>query len=282
MVAVVRLVEHLVVVRTCGFEVPSATPITALRRRGLCYGMRGIPIDWTRSSDAQRISLQLQRCHHQFHPCRSTFVSRARARSTSMSPHLRAFATLTSIPPAASEIPSLTALLAMSSLARSPRLARRDDWVGDRVGVGCLVGSCGTCGYCEPAGSGAPRRLEPCGPLRRRRESGRRQEGYSRRASRCADLRSISRQAGFCGLCLSCAGITTYSPLRALQRGSVRAWPSLGLEASDTWACESPGMGADVSVISHGRSSRRATSVLSRCDQRRGLSARPSSLSCAP
>ncbi len=119
---VVQLVKHLVVVRILSrVRVPSATPMPG-------FGVRAFTVliclyhpelIGSKGSDAQRNRLVATMPPPS---CRSTFVSRARARSTSMSP-TRAFATLTSIPPAAVGSRRLPACAGREFVGTSPRLA---------------------------------------------------------------------------------------------------------------------------------------------------------------
>ncbi len=105
---------------------------------------------------------------------------------------------------------------------------------------------------CESGyGSGAPRRLEPGLPCRRRGnpDDGRYSRGFLRTP---ADFALHIRPAGFCGLCpLLCAGITTYSRRKRYSVGPGSRVAILGLGGLGHVGVQiAKAMGADMSVIS--------------------------------
>ena len=178
-------------------------------------------------------------------PCRSTFASPARVRSTSMSP-TRASATPTSTLPEASGVPSSTPSCPVtSSSASSPRSAPASPssrwgtawawvaWSDLAVRVRCA----------NPAmSSGARRRPAPCGPIAPMPTETRRPAAI-RAASPCArTLRSTSRPNWILRpVRPSCAPVSPHTR-RSSTTTSVPAlaWPSSAWAASGTWACRSP------------------------------------------
>jgi len=129
--------------------------------------------------------------------------------------------------------------------------------VGDRVGVGCMVDSCGTCEYCT---RGDEQYCSTGGSVgtyddtQRFGDGSRTQGGYSSH---------IVVKEGFVvsipeGLELDeaapllCAGITTYSPLRHWNAGPGKKVAVLGMGGLGHMAVKiAHAMGADVTVLSH-------------------------------
>ena len=114
--------------------------------------------------------------------------------------------------------------------------------VGDRVGVGCMVNSCGECTNCRngdeqycldgmvPTYAGTDR------------DGTTTQGGYSTHVVVDADY-VLSVPDGIdpaAAAPLLCAGITTYSPLRHWGAGPARRSPSSASAASATWPSRSP------------------------------------------
>ena len=130
--------------------------------------------------------------------------------------------------------------------------------VGDRVGVGCLVGSCGTCEMCESGYeqwcTSTPGTLWT---YRADAEGNPMTGGYSRGFTVRADFAlHIPSELDFAACApLLCAGITTYSPLKHYQVGPDSRVAILGMGGLGHVGVQiAKAMGADVSVISHGRS----------------------------
>ncbi len=150
--------------------------------------------------------------------------------------------------------------------------------VGTAWAWACLVGSCSTARCASPATSSEVH-LDAWSPvdLPRRRRGNPTTGGYSRgftvrRTSRSAYPVELDFAA--CAPLL-CAGITTYSPLKHYNVGPGARVAITGLGGLGHVGVQiAKAMGADVSVISHGRSrNRRAASVLTLLrDQREGLS----------
>ena len=130
--------------------------------------------------------------------------------------------------------------------------------VGDRVGVGCLVGSCGTCEMCESGYeqwcTSTPGTLWT---YRADAEGNPTTGGYSRGFTVRADFAlHIPSELDFAACApLLCAGITTYSPLKHYNVGPGSRVAILGLGGLGHVGVQiAKAVGADVSVISHGRS----------------------------
>jgi len=126
---------------------------------------------------------------------------------------------------------------------------------GDRVGVGCMIDSCGTCDYCQAGleqfcdhGVWTYNSRTPDGPTK---------GGYSQ---------AITVQEHFvmalpdaipmdAGAPLLCAGITTYSPLKRWGVGPGMEVAIVGLGGLGHVGVQiAAALGAEVSVISHTRS----------------------------
>ena len=130
--------------------------------------------------------------------------------------------------------------------------------VGDRVGVGCMVGSCRSCEMCE-AGHEQWCTSTP-GTLwtyRADAEGNPTTGGYSRGFTVREDFAlHIPEDFDFAACApLLCAGITTYSPLKHYEVGPSSRVAILGMGGLGHVGVQiAAAMGADVSVISHGRS----------------------------
>ena len=125
--------------------------------------------------------------------------------------------------------------------------------VGDRVGVGCLVNSCGECGacrrgeeqYCTGGSVGTYGSIDRDGTVT--------QGGYSRQVVvtegfvvRIPDAIPLDRAAP-----LLCAGITTYSPLRHWKVGPGTRVAVVGLGGLGHMAVQiAHALGAEVTVLS--------------------------------
>ncbi|MGF3057492.1 NAD(P)-dependent alcohol dehydrogenase [Microbacterium sp. YY-01] len=125
--------------------------------------------------------------------------------------------------------------------------------VGDRVGVGCLVNSCGECTsctvgdqqHCEKGATGTYGAIDRDGSVT--------QGGYSQQivvtedfVLRIPDAIALDRAAP-----LLCAGITTYSPLRHWNAGPGTRVAVVGLGGLGHMAVQiARAMGADVTVLS--------------------------------
>ena len=130
--------------------------------------------------------------------------------------------------------------------------------VGDRVGVGCLVGSCGSCEMCESGYeqwcTSTPGTLWT---YRADAEGNPTTGGYSRGFTVREDFAlHIPSELDFAACApLLCAGITTYSPLKHYNAGPGSRVAILGMGGLGHVGVQiAKAMGADVSVISHGRS----------------------------
>ena len=154
--------------------------------------------------------------------------------------------------------------------------------VGDRVGVGCLVGSCGTCEMCESGYeqwcTSTPGTLWT---YRADAEGNPTTGGYSRGFTVRADFAlHIPSELDFAACApLLCAGITTYSPLKHYNVGPGSRVAILGMGVSGTWACRSPRPWAQTcpsSLMDVPRKPTHAASVLTTSTRpaKRGLSNR--------
>ncbi|MCL3778051.1 MULTISPECIES: NAD(P)-dependent alcohol dehydrogenase [unclassified Actinomyces] len=136
--------------------------------------------------------------------------------------------------------------------------------VGDRVGVGCMVNACGRCGYCttgyeqfcagDPDGEGLPGTLWTYGPdAEGEPTAGGYAQGFTVSEDfACRIPESIPFEAA---APLLCAGITTYSPLKRYGAGPGRRVAVVGMGGLGHMAVQiSAAMGAETTVISHGRS----------------------------
>lgn len=129
--------------------------------------------------------------------------------------------------------------------------------VGDKVGVGCMVGSCGNCEYCregtEQFCTGPGRTLWTYGPDRQGNPTA---GGYATAftvdqsfALHIPDAIPFEAAAP-----LMCAGITTYSPLHKWGAGPGSRVAIVGLGGLGHVAVQiAAAMGAEVSVISRTR-----------------------------
>lgn len=130
--------------------------------------------------------------------------------------------------------------------------------VGDRVGVGCMVGSCGSCEMCESGYeqwcTSTPGTLWT---YRADAEGNPTTGGYSRGFTVREDFALHVPESLDFSACapLLCAGITTYSPLKHYNVGPGSCVAILGMGGLGHVGVQiAKAMGADVSVISHGRS----------------------------
>ncbi|MEN2738450.1 NAD(P)-dependent alcohol dehydrogenase [Microbacterium sp. X-17] len=126
--------------------------------------------------------------------------------------------------------------------------------VGDRVGVGCFVGSCGTCANCTAGEAQYCLRgiTLTYGSIDANGE--RTQGGYSERIVVREDyvLRIPDGLAMDVAAPLLCAGITTYWPLRHHGTGPGKKVAIVGLGGLGHVAVKlAAAMGAEVSVLSH-------------------------------
>ncbi|MDU7382723.1 MAG: NAD(P)-dependent alcohol dehydrogenase [Schaalia turicensis] len=134
--------------------------------------------------------------------------------------------------------------------------------VGDKVGVGCLTNSCGTCemctsGYeqfCTGDEAGLPGALWTYGlDADGNPTAGGYSQGFTvseNFACRIPDEIPFEAAAP-----LLCAGITTYSPLKRFGAGPGKKVAIVGMGGLGHMAVQiAAAMGAEVSVISHGRS----------------------------
>jgi uncharacterized zinc-type alcohol dehydrogenase-like protein len=126
--------------------------------------------------------------------------------------------------------------------------------VGDRVGVGCMVGSCGECAYCERGDEQfcVPGNVQTYGSPAP--EGGLTQGGYSSQIVVTEGF-VLKIPAGL-GLDVAapllCAGITTYSPLRHWGAGPGKRVAVVGLGGLGHMAVKlAHAMGAEVTVLSH-------------------------------
>jgi uncharacterized zinc-type alcohol dehydrogenase-like protein len=125
--------------------------------------------------------------------------------------------------------------------------------VGDRVGVGCMVDSCGVCGYCRAG-------LQHCCAKGFTQTYG--AIGYDGELTNGGYARQIVVKAGFVfripdGLALDvaapllCAGITTYSPLRRFHAGPGKKVAVVGLGGLGHLGVKiAAALGAEVTVLS--------------------------------
>ena len=130
--------------------------------------------------------------------------------------------------------------------------------VGDRVGVGCMVGSCGQCEMCgagyEQWCTGTPGTLWT---YRADADGNPTTGGYSQGFTVSEDFACrIPDQIPFHAAApLLCAGITMYSPLRRYGAGPGTRVAIVGMGGLGHVGVKlAAAMGAEVSVISHGRS----------------------------
>lgn len=129
--------------------------------------------------------------------------------------------------------------------------------VGDKVGVGCMVGSCGECEFCSTGTEqfcNNPSALWTYGDdAEGNPTAGGYAQGFTVRedfACRIPDEIPFEAAAP-----LLCAGITTYSPLKRWGSGPGRKVAVVGMGGLGHMAVQiAAAMGAEVSVISHGRS----------------------------
>ena len=129
--------------------------------------------------------------------------------------------------------------------------------VGDKAGVGCMGGSCGECEQCRAGNEqfcDNPSALWTYGPdAEGNPTAGGYAQGFTVRedfACRIPDSIPFETAAP-----LMCAGITTYSPLRRWGSGPGRKVAVVGMGGLGHMAVQiAAAMGAEVSVISHGRS----------------------------
>lgn len=128
--------------------------------------------------------------------------------------------------------------------------------VGDRVGVGCMVNSCGTCEYCQ-AGDEHYCETGSVGTYADHDKYGNgelTQGGYSSHivvtenfVLHIPDSLELDKAAP-----LLCAGITTYSPLRHWGAGPGKKVAVLGMGGLGHMAVKiAHAMGAEVTVLSH-------------------------------
>lgn len=134
--------------------------------------------------------------------------------------------------------------------------------VGDKVGVGCMVGSCGQCEYCQAdleqfctgTPGGLQRTLWTYGDDAEGRPTA---GGYAQGFTvpehfACRIPEEVPFEAA---APLLCAGITTYSPLKRFGAGPGRRVAVVGMGGLGHMAVQiGAALGAEVSVISHGRS----------------------------
>ncbi|MCA2215071.1 NAD(P)-dependent alcohol dehydrogenase [Jidongwangia harbinensis] len=125
--------------------------------------------------------------------------------------------------------------------------------VGDRVGVGCMVDSCGECSYCARGDEQycAEGNIGTYGSVGRDGEPT--QGGYAQ--SIVVTERFVLRIPDALGLDVAapllCAGITTYSPLKHWQAGPGRKVAVVGLGGLGHVGVKiAHAMGADVTVLS--------------------------------
>lgn len=134
--------------------------------------------------------------------------------------------------------------------------------VGDKVGVGCMVDSCGSCEFCEAdqeqfctgAPGGLPHTLWTYGDDADGNPTA---GGYAQGFTVSEDFACrIPEEIPFeTAAPLLCAGITTYSPLKRFGAGPGRKVAVVGMGGLGHMAVQiAAAMGAEVSVISHGRS----------------------------
>lgn len=134
--------------------------------------------------------------------------------------------------------------------------------VGDKVGVGCMVDSCGSCEFCEAdqeqfctgAPGGLPHTLWTYGDDADGNPTA---GGYAQGFTISEDFACrIPEEIPFeTAAPLLCAGITTYSPLKRFGAGPGRKVAVVGMGGLGHMAVQiAAAMGAEVSVISHGRS----------------------------
>ena len=131
--------------------------------------------------------------------------------------------------------------------------------VGDRVGVGCMVDSCGDCTHCEAGNEQfcVPGNVQTYGSPAP--EGGLTQGGYSRQivvtegfVLKIPEALSLEAAAP-----LLCAGITTYSPLRHWGAGPGTRVAVVGLGGLGHMAVKlAHAMGAEVTVLSQSLSKR--------------------------
>lgn len=134
--------------------------------------------------------------------------------------------------------------------------------VGDKVGVGCMVDSCGECDYCRSGWEnfctgtpgGLPGTLWTYGPdAEGNPTAGGYAQGFTVNedfACRIPDAIPFETAAP-----LLCAGITTYSPLHRYGAGPGKRVAVVGMGGLGHMAVQiSAAMGAETVVISHGRS----------------------------
>ena len=132
-----------------------------------------------------------------------------------------------------------------------------EEWkVGDRVGVGCLVDSCGTCEECREGfenncltgAVGTYNAVDVDGSIT--------QGGYSEKV--VVDRRFVCRIPDALGFDVAapllCAGITTYSPLSTWKAGPGKKVAILGMGGLGHMGVQiAAAMGADVTVLSRSR-----------------------------
>ena len=129
--------------------------------------------------------------------------------------------------------------------------------VGDKVGVGCMVGSCSQCEQCLAGNEqfcDNPHAYWTYGPdAQGKPTAGGYAQGFTVREDfACRIPEEIPFQAA---APLLCAGITTYSPLKRWGSGPGRKVAVVGMGGLGHMAVQiAAAMGAQVSVISHGRS----------------------------
>ncbi|WP_194948494.1 NAD(P)-dependent alcohol dehydrogenase [Actinomyces trachealis] len=134
--------------------------------------------------------------------------------------------------------------------------------VGDKVGIGCMVDSCGQCEYCQAdqeqfctgTPGGLPHTLWTYGDDANGNPTA---GGYAQGFTVSEDFAChIPDEIPFeAAAPLLCAGITTYSPLKRFGAGPGRKVAVVGMGGLGHMAVQiGAAMGAEVSVISHGRS----------------------------
>jgi uncharacterized zinc-type alcohol dehydrogenase-like protein len=134
--------------------------------------------------------------------------------------------------------------------------------VGDHVGVGCMVNSCGTCEYCKEGNEHycVTRSVGTYADHDRYGDNTLTQGGYSSHivvtenfVLRIPDTLALDKAAP-----LLCAGITTYSPLRHWDAGPGKKVAVLGMGGLGHMAVKlAHTMGAEVTVLSHSDNKRK-------------------------